>query len=934
MAAAIAASAIASFGLEARAQTTGGGIGANVNGNAGASGNLPTQGTTGTAGGTATSGIAAPNVPVNPLTPGTGPGINNTGSPVLGVPRTLGVPIGGSGPLTPRGTSRIPGNAIPVNPRINPPVTTGVNGAVQPQPLLTPTTGTAGGTVVVPNDTLKGNLGTAGASAGLGASMRMGTLTDFTDSTISFKEGANTSTLMITPDTVVQMDGQNVALSAIPANSQVRIERSPTNANQVRRIVVVPQTGATGAASANASAQNSVHMQTGTGSTGSANRSLPTTGPNDTGFSRGGTEVNRQSGTGSNSRASTGTSGGSSRSTRLANTGSSARTTTGNRQATTRTGGALGTTNQAGAVTGNAGLAAGGGGVGIQTGTGAVPNQTGIGDFGGATDITAGTGNGAPNRANLGDFGGATTGTRTGAPTGANTTPGGDINAATGTSRTPGGDINAATGTSRTPGGDINAATVNRPNTSNRPLAPGSTNPADQPLTPMARGGEQHFQAGFSDPRALQQQAQGQAATTDGSQFLGPVNGAGVGKPNPSGSKASGQSVDTGANAAVNLPNNGVTPAGQAAPARDPRRRGDSLFTGPIANRFGMELSDTNEGLTIGSVSNQSLAARSGLRAGDRIQSINGTNVTTAADFARALQGANQNQAPITASVMRNGAAQNLNMSLPNGFFNGITIPPAGVAVGPDGSTGVAVGNGNIAVAPDGSTGVNVGGVIVPATGPTQAGANGVAATGAVGATGIAGAAATVPTSPAAQTTTQEQQTVVQGQTPTRVRPVDVPVAAHRGAVTTEALKIPDVNLGWTLKPTPEGVVMSSIVQDGLAAQNKFESGDIIESIDDRPITAPGAVSYELHRHRAGATVKFGILRNGRRFTEDVTLPKDHQPLLLDRSETFGQANNDAKDAGGSGAKPLPVKPTEESVRTLEEQNQALRKELEAQKKK
>ncbi|OAI55410.1 hypothetical protein AYO47_00475 [Planctomyces sp. SCGC AG-212-M04] len=912
MAAAIAASAIASFGLKASAQTTGGGIGAAVNGNAGGSGVLPTQGTTGSAGGTTTSGVAAPNAPANPLRPGTGPGINNTGSPVLPIPSNISVPIGGTGGQTARGTSRIPGNAVPVNPRLNPPRTS-VNGVAIPQPVTPPVTGTAqpNGTTVVPNDAPQVGSNVTTRQPGMGG--MTGTITDFSSSSITFRQGANNTTLQVTADTVVQMDGRNITLNDIPANSQVRVERNPRNPNEVQRIVVIPQTGATGVANASgstvqtrtgiggttrpgatnrssSSGGTSVNTQTGTGSTGSANRSLGTTGRNDTGFAAGGTSVNTQTGTGSTGSANTaipnqsniGDFGGA---TAAATTGAAANPQT--RAGAGDFGGATSTTTTGAAANTQARPAAGDFGGATSTTVDAAattPTQVGTGDFGGATAATTAGAANSRNRAGLGDAGGATSATTTNAPTGASVTPGGDINAATGTSRTPGGDINAPTGTSRTPGGDINAPTGTQQN--------------QQPLT-------------------------------DSSQFLGPVAGSAVTKP---GSSSPNTTIDAGADATLQptnrtnqVPTTAQTP--NTPPARAPQ---DTLWMKPFGQRFGMQMTDGQQGLTVGGVTNQSLAARSGLRAGDHIQSINGTNVTTAADFARAMQSA-PNQGQINASVMRNGTAQDLTFSLPNGFFNGMNIPPVAPAVTANGVAPVATAaNGNVVVGADGSTAVNANGVLVPATGPTV-GTNGVAATGVAGA-GVAGTA--VGTNPAAATQTTTQDTTVVQQQPTRVRPVDPPVAAHRAAVTTEALKVPDVNLGWTLKATPEGVVMSSLVTDGIAAQNKFESGDIIESIGGRPVTSPGAVSYELHRHRAGENVEFSILRGGRRFTDDVILPQDHKPLLLDRNETFGQANNEAKDQGASGAKPAPVKPTEESVKELKRENMELRRKLDAVKKK
>jgi len=764
MAAAIAASAIVAFGFEASAQTTGGGIGANVNSNAGAGG-LPTQGTTGAAGGTTTSGVAAPNAPSSPVRVGSGPGINNTGSPVLSTPRNLQSPIGGTPGRTPGGTAKIPGNTVPVPP-VN--TTRGLNGANVPQPTTATEGTTATGAPRALTPTTIPNTGAVNRRPG--TTMRSGVITNFTDTSISFQEGASTNKFVINSDTVVQMDGRNITMRDIPANAQVRIERNPRFSNVVQRIVVVPPTAST-------TGGTSVNTQTGTGSTGSANRSLQ-------------------------------------------------------------------------------------------------------------------------DRADIGDFGGATN--RTGAQ---NTpAPSGDINAAT--SNATSGDINAPTANATS--GDINAPVVNNANTSNRPLAPGSTNPADQPVSPFTRGPEQRIQAGFDENTQNRTQTQTQP-TIDSSQFLGPVSGSNQKRSSP-GTDTSA-TTETGTVGAVPLPAEATSPTDRN-PAdgvrKEPRHQ---LWTGALGSRLGMQMSDTQQGLTVGNIANQSLAARSGLMAGDRIQSINGTNVTTAADFGRALQAANVNQGPISASVLRNDRLENVNLTLPNGFFNGINIPPVTNVAG-----ATTLGNApSAAVLSDGTPAVNVNGVTIPANEGTQVGA----------------AATATTATPGTQTTTTQESTVVQGQAPGRVRPVDPPVGTQRQAVTTEALKIPDINLGWTLKANPEGVVMSSLVEDGLAAKNKFQTGDIIESIDERPITSPGAVSYELHRHRAGATVKFGILRNGQRITEDVTLPQSHKPLLLNRNETFGQANNSAKDQGGSGARPVPVKPTEESIRTLEAENRALRRELE-----
>lgn len=867
MAAAIAASALAAFGAASHAQTTGGGVGAAVNGNANASAGQANQGTAGAAGGAGTSGVAVPNAPSSPVRPGAGPGINNTGSPVLPLPGSLRTPIGGAsgGPRGPNGTSRLPGNTLPQqganrNPGLNnraPNNNTqaGNNGAQgasnQAQPNGTSTNDAAAGNLPGINGQSTGanrgntnqqsgaNRGAAGTTSRRpGAHMRTGTISNFTDSTMSFREGANTSTLNITPNTVVQMDGRNISMRDIPANSQVRVERSPSNANEVQRVVVVPQ-AARGAAS---SGGTSVNTQTGTGSTGSANRSLPN--------------------------------------------------------------------NDLNAPTGNA----------------STPNN----------DINAGTGNAS--------------------------TPSNDINAGTGNASTPNNDLNSGTRNASTPGNDINSPTVNSTGASNRPLAPGQ-NPADQPLAPFSRGSEQRLQAGFDETNSGNTNQQNRTpAKTDSSQFLGPATGNTGGAPASNPQRAGSRSAVRARD--LTLPNNDGTSnstetttgnasssqpgAANGAIRRDPNAAGraidsqapggpDRLFetnpstaqqrsnanapqTGSLNDRLGMQMSTTREGLTVGNVTERSIAARSGLRSGDRIQSINGQSISSSADFNRAFQAGNFRGA-FNASVLRNGQAQDISLALPNGFFDGVNANGASGANSIGTLPALGVGGG-VGIAADGTPGVNVGGVFVPTEGAGNVGTN----------QGGAAAAATAGVNQRAEQPAEENTDRTagqQGQAPIRVRPQDPPVGTQRSPVTTEALKIPEVDLGWQLKATPEGVVASSTVDDGLAATSKFESGDLIESIDGRPVTAPGAVSYELHRHRAGTTVDVGIMRGGRRMTQRLTLPKDHQPMLLNRNESFGAANNAAKEQGGSGARPIPVKPTEESRKTVEEENRALREQVE-----
>jgi S1-C subfamily serine protease len=79
---------------------------------------------------------------------------------------------------------------------------------------------------------------------------------------------------------------------------------------------------------------------------------------------------------------------------------------------------------------------------------------------------------------------------------------------------------------------------------------------------------------------------------------------------------------------------------------------------------------------------------------------------------------------------------------------------------------------------------------------------------------------------------------------------VDTTVSAGNGDSTPEEQHSSDNALGLSIKPlTPElakklsvkanaGVMVTHVDRDGLAYQNGIEQGDVITSIDDRPMTS------------------------------------------------------------------------------------------------
>jgi serine protease Do len=128
------------------------------------------------------------------------------------------------------------------------------------------------------------------------------------------------------------------------------------------------------------------------------------------------------------------------------------------------------------------------------------------------------------------------------------------------------------------------------------------------------------------------------------------------------------------------------------------------------------------------------------------------------------------------------------------------------------------------------------------------------------------------------------------------------------------------VELGWELKDTPEGVMILQIQADGVAHDSKLEAGDIIETVDGRPVTTPGALFYELHRHAPGTSTAIGIMRNGQRRTERIRLPETHTAEVLSGTAATGVT-------GGISSAPIGQAPTLES---LQAEIQALRAEIEA----
>jgi S1-C subfamily serine protease len=94
-------------------------------------------------------------------------------------------------------------------------------------------------------------------------------------------------------------------------------------------------------------------------------------------------------------------------------------------------------------------------------------------------------------------------------------------------------------------------------------------------------------------------------------------------------------------------------------------------------------------------------------------------------------------------------------------------------------------------------------------------------------------------------------------------------------------VELPFVDLGWSLRNTPNGVLIIEI-RKGPLSKDELKAGDVILGIDKNRVASPAAVNYELHRHKAEAIVEFELIRENRRVVKRVRLPQTHQALLLD----------------------------------------------------
>jgi serine protease Do len=82
-----------------------------------------------------------------------------------------------------------------------------------------------------------------------------------------------------------------------------------------------------------------------------------------------------------------------------------------------------------------------------------------------------------------------------------------------------------------------------------------------------------------------------------------------------------------------------------------------------------------------------------------------------------------------------------------------------------------------------------------------------------------------------------------------------------------------------------DGVLVGQVYQGTGAEKAGLASGDIIQSVDDKPVKNVGELVKEIQKRKVGQKVKLSVIREGKSLTIEVTTASMPQKAELEKKE-------------------------------------------------
>lgn len=124
----------------------------------------------------------------------------------------------------------------------------------------------------------------------------------------------------------------------------------------------------------------------------------------------------------------------------------------------------------------------------------------------------------------------------------------------------------------------------------------------------------------------------------------------------------------------------------------------------------------------------------------------------------------------------------------------------------------------------------------------------------------------------------------------------ETPSAEQTPAPRVDTKVTPEVDLGATLGTATDGVAVVRLEKNSPLARAGLQEGDRIRQVAGRNVLTPDSIYRVLNEFDGGTTVELVVLRTGEELTYSLTLPEDHQRLLVDGVEPVPLARDREAD--------------------------------------